>query len=382
MKILHTSDWHLGKRLEGISRLDEQRLVLADIERIADEQDVRLVVIAGDIFDTSVPSSEAEELFYETVLKLSKNGRFVVAIAGNHDDADRLSAPGGLAKVSNIILVGGMDNSYYTNPAKRVTGGFGWIKIELGGEKVNLALLPYPSESRMAAIMGDGGIEGNYTDKAAQWLKICGECFCGDGINITVSHLFIAGSQQSEDERELGTAHLLPKSVLPTAQYTALGHIHKPQTVSKSGNAYYSGAILSYSFDDLTEKSVIIADIKAGGVADIKRIALTGGKKLLRFEATAFSQAEEFLKNNQNCYVELTYASVEPLKPSDIGILKKYNSYCKLAARNLGIKQEVVGRKERSPKDLFNTYYKHVNGGDPQVELVDLFLELFNEVAE
>ena len=107
MKILHTADWHLGKRLDGFSRFDEQVAVLNEIITIANEKNVDLILIAGDLFDAFNPPVEAVELFYKTLKNLSNNGkRPVVAIAGNHDSPDRINAPNPLAKECGIILIG------------------------------------------------------------------------------------------------------------------------------------------------------------------------------------------------------------------------------------------------------------------------------------
>ncbi len=107
MKLLHTADWHLGKRLGNYSRLSEQQQVLEEICRIADREDVDAVLIAGDLFDTFNPSNEASELFYRTVHRLSAQGtRAVIAIAGNHDSPDRIEAPDTLARECGIVFVG------------------------------------------------------------------------------------------------------------------------------------------------------------------------------------------------------------------------------------------------------------------------------------
>ena len=107
MKILHTADWHLGKRLDNYSRIEEQIEVMNEICEIADEQNIDLVLVAGDLFDTFNPSVEAVELFYKTLKRLANNGqRPVIAIAGNHDSPDRIDAPDPLARECGIILIG------------------------------------------------------------------------------------------------------------------------------------------------------------------------------------------------------------------------------------------------------------------------------------
>ena len=110
MKILHTSDWHLGKKLERFSRVDEQKNVMEEIVRIADEENVDAILIAGDLFDTGNPPVEAVELYYRTLIQLSKKGvRPVIAIAGNHDSPERIEAPDPLARECGILFVGNPD---------------------------------------------------------------------------------------------------------------------------------------------------------------------------------------------------------------------------------------------------------------------------------
>ena len=118
MKLLHTSDWHLGKRLYGKSRIDEQREVLAEIAEIAARENIDVLLLAGDVFDTFVPVAEAEELFYETLTALAKTC-VPIAIAGNHDDAERLTAPRDLARVSGVILAGDDE------PERKFSGEYG-----------------------------------------------------------------------------------------------------------------------------------------------------------------------------------------------------------------------------------------------------------------
>ena len=107
MKILHTADWHLGKRLESISRHEEQVIVLKEIEQLADEHNVDAIVIAGDLFDTFNPPNESIDLLYKTCKNLSKNGeRVVIAIAGNHDSPERVEVPEHFARECGIVFIG------------------------------------------------------------------------------------------------------------------------------------------------------------------------------------------------------------------------------------------------------------------------------------
>lgn len=139
MKILHTADWHLGKNLDGKSRLEEQELFLEDFIKIVEDNEVDLIMIAGDVYDTSNPSAKAEKLFYDTLKKLSKNGeRLILVIAGNHDSPERLVAAGPLAMEHGIIMVGTPKTVVQTGgygKHKVVQSGEGFIEIEMKGEK-------------------------------------------------------------------------------------------------------------------------------------------------------------------------------------------------------------------------------------------------------
>ena len=151
MKVLHTADWHLGVKTMGKDRLDAQKKVLEEIKQIADDNKVDVIIIAGDVYNTSTPSALAEELFYEMVEKMSNGGdRLVFVLSGNHDDPERLCAGLPLAYAHNIVLAGEL-NAF--NPEKFVKGraieiteaGFGYIKAKKNNETMVIAYLPFDS---------------------------------------------------------------------------------------------------------------------------------------------------------------------------------------------------------------------------------------------
>ena len=156
MKILHTSDWHLGKKLDGFSRLPEQELVMNEICEIANAQQIDAVIIAGDIFDTYNPPIEALELFYKTVKQLSKNATVpIIAIAGNHDSPDRIEAPDPLAKENGIFLIGYPNSKLkelvLETGLKITKTDEGFIEFSLPNNKTPLRILttPYANEQRL-----------------------------------------------------------------------------------------------------------------------------------------------------------------------------------------------------------------------------------------
>ena len=367
MKIVHTADWHLGKRLENKLRLSEQEAALDELNELCDRESADIVIVAGDVFDTAVPSAEAEELFYRAAVKLAKN-RPVVVIAGNHDDADRLAAPFAVAKTSGIYLIGGLDNTRIATNV--MTGGFGWLRFTASGERLNLAALPFPSRSRM-----DKLFPGQYEDYmafASALIAKCTECF-GTGINIFAAHLFMDGCLMS-DERQ-GNAVMLTKEVLPMAHYCALGHIHKPQCVSRSKNAFYSGSLLKYHFDENDDKEFIIYDSATNRVT---HHPIQSGKKLVRLHASDFAGAMSELEKVSNCYAELIYESTVPLKPSEAEKIRNNECLAKLTVINKSIKREVLKRREQTDAEIFDAYYKAVRGVSPSEETLKAFLEVIS----
>lgn len=382
MKILHTSDWHLGKKTEGKDRISEQRSALNEICQIASENDVNIVLVCGDIFDTYTPSAEAEDLFYDSVTALSDGGkRLVAVIAGNHDDPSRLCAASGLAQRNAILISGGGDESFSFPDhcaVKLCSSGKGFVKVNINGEEAVLNFLSYPSDARLSQIASDK----NYNDKITEYLKSGNEMFSDSTVNITLSHLFCIGAEPTGEEREIeaggvkacGT-HIFSKK----CHYTALGHIHKHQKLKD--NVYYSGSILQYSIAEKSEKSVIIADISCDGVSSITKHILKSGKKIVSFIAECYNDACDFLQSC-NDYVYLTIRQNKPLMYNESKYLKTFDNLLgielELSLENNGEK-DFVSRKHLSDSELFTAYYEYSYGSKPSAELTNLFLEILND---
>ena len=374
MRILHTSDWHLGKKLQGKSRISEQKEILKEIIDIAKNEKVDLALIAGDIFDTSVPSAEAEQLFYESVTALSKVCLPVI-IAGNHDDEERLLAPDLIALTAGIVLAGSKQiktTVSYDNGLSVQTGD-GFFRVKKGEEMLNIGFLSYPSAGKLLDRAG----EESFTDFVkAERDKACAS-FTENGINIFLSHLFVTGSENElSDERELGGSKLLPKSLLvdERCHYTALGHIHKPLCVSKSHNIYYSGSIASYSFDERGDKSVIIFDGK-----EVKTVPLTKGKKLIKIVASSEEEISREMEKCENAYALVVYKSNQPLSHSFVSELRKKECYCGIEVVKTETQKKENERKGKSDRELFEMFYEIKRGKKPSQEETELFLSMVKE---
>src|SRR5690606_22992465 len=199
MRILHTGDWHLGKRLDNFSRLEEQREVLSEICTLADQQQADVIIIAGDLFDNFNPAVEAVELLYRTLRVLSDNGRRpVIAIAGNHDSADRIDAPDIIARECGILFVG--YPKAHILPYM-IPGGFAVTKSTPGFIELQLPKFDYPmrvihtafaNELRLKQYLGLENKEQRLNDLLKDhWSELAGKYCDQTGINLLTAHLYM-----------------------------------------------------------------------------------------------------------------------------------------------------------------------------------------------
>ena len=385
MKILHTSDWHIGKRLMSRERLDEQAEVLDEIVRICEQEQIELVLIAGDIFDTYTPSAEAEDLFYSKIKQVAGENRAVLIISGNHDDGVRLSAAAPLAEEQGIYIVGNARKSVLIKDSVRkihpVQSGKGYVVFENeNGEKAFISTLPYPNEARFKEERSDLP----YIERIKHWIDE------GESGNIEklpsvfMAHVFVVGGVVSEGEREidLGGARAIPVEALPKSDYIALGHLHKKQHMGKA-HCYYSGSPLQYSFDESADKGVKVFDLTKNGVENLKDVALTKGKKLIRLEAENAQEALNLLEKYPDNLVEMKLILTAPLVSSDAQALAAKTNLVSLVSEVRTEEQmEFQSRKGLSSDALFTAFYRANYGEEPKSELKELFLSTMQEIEE
>ena len=385
MRILHTSDWHIGKRLMGRERLDEQSDVLDEIVRICDGEGVELVLVAGDIFDTYMPSAEAEDLFFSKIKAMAGADRAVLLISGNHDDGVRLSASAPLSEELGIYVVGNSRKPLPLHSMRKVRplssgAGFAVFGNERG-EKVFVNALPYPNEARFKEEKSDLP----FSERMKKWIAP-GESGNTERLpSVFLSHIFVAGGVTSESEREidLGGARAVPLDVLPGSDYIALGHLHKKQHMGK-GHCYYCGSPLQYSFDETGgEKGVKVFDLTCGGVESLHDVPLKSGKKLVRLEADCPSRAEELLELYPDSLAEVRLHLSSPLTSAESASLSAHGNLVSLLTevREAGT-LEFASRKGFSDARLFEEFYRAQYDEAPQDELKALFLSVLGELEK
>ncbi|MGG3573375.1 exonuclease subunit SbcD [Bacillus gobiensis] len=381
MRILHTADWHLGKTLEGRSRLPEQEAFLDELKQIVNEEKIDAVIMAGDAFDTVNPPSSAEKLFYESLSSLADKGRRpVVVIAGNHDHPDRLQAASPLTDGQPIYLAG------------FPTTGVIDIPIKQSGEVLAVSPLAYPSEARLNEVLADDFDEAllrdHYNEKIKQAYHEISKSFKKEAVNIAVSHLYVAGGSQSDSERpiEVGGAYTVAAESLPAAaDYVALGHLHRPQTIKRASTlARYSGSPLAYSFSEAGyAKSVTIIDAKAGEKAAFKEIFLSSGKPLVKWQAReGLNQVYSWIEEgkDKNAWIDLEVYASDQLSIEEIHRLRKLHPgfiHIRPIYEERTTSHNSIHTKQLPIDEMFVKFYERQTGGAlPDDEMIKLFLEL------
>lgn len=381
MKILHTSDLHIGKKLMGRERYAEYTAVLDEIRSVCVEEGVELALIAGDVFDTYTPSAEAEQIFYGGIKKIAEVST-VLIISGNHDDYVRLTAAAAFAEEQRVYIVG---NNLQPLPRK-VHGGAYPFESEAGyavfangkGEKVYINILPYPNEARFK----EGKSDETFAEKMKRWIEFGERGNTQNLPSVFLSHIFVSGGKVSDSEREidLGGARAVAADMLPNCAYCALGHLHRRQKLGK--NAYYSGAPMQFSFDESgTEKSVNLFEITGGGLENFRQIKLKNIKNLIRLQANSVEEGVNLLSRYPDCYVELTLNLNSPISPAESAELRSFENLASLKMEMRGGETQTVkvSNKNKSASQLFGEFYKSRFDAEVPEELLSLFLSLTEE---
>ncbi|MCG9793373.1 metallophosphoesterase family protein [Flavobacterium algicola] len=405
MKILHTADWHLGKKLDHFSRIDEQKLVMNEICEIADSQNADVIVVAGDLYDTFNPPVDAVDLLYKTLKKLTNNGkRPVIAIAGNHDSPDRIDAPNPLARECGILFVGNPD---VTIPAVEIENGFeitrsenGFIEIKLPqyDYPIRIITTPYANESRLKTYLGAENKEDQLNQLLKDsWTSLASKYCDGSGVNILTTHLYmlkrggeILEEPDGEKPLRIGNADIIYTDCIPEQiQYTALGHLHRFQNVGGHlSPVVYSSSPLSYSFSEAgQEKKVVIIDASPSKPVHFTAIPLQAGRVLHRKRFDSIDKAVTWLLNNPYSLVELTLVSDTFFTTQD---LKKIHESHDGIIFIIPIVNKMAGDDQQIPRvnldqniqGLFTDYFVSKYKQEPNDEITALFNEIIGSQSK
>lgn len=382
MRVLHTGDWHLGRTLEGRSRQKEQEQFIDELVAAADESRADLVLMAGDVYDSVNPPAAAEQLFYEAAARLTEGGRPLVVISGNHDQPERVSSVSPLVGRHGITLIGLPTDRTITVQASRT------------GETAKIAALPYPSEARLGELLAKDTDESElrlaYSARVGKLMQHLAGEFTPQTVNLAMSHIYVLGGVECDSERpiQVGGAYTVDPSALDCgAQYTALGHLHRPQMVKGAGLIRYSGSPLAYSFSEAGQaKSVTLVDVAPGGEPVLEEIHLSCGRPLVKWDCTGgLEEVYRWLDEGRDAsaFIDLQIRLNEAMSMADIQRLRKAREgivHIRPIYPEMEREAEAVMRSGLPVQELFRKFYQRQTGGaEPEDSLVELFLQLAAE---
>ena len=377
MKILHLADLHLGKRVNEMSMIEDQKYILDQIITLIKEESVGIVLLCGDIYDKSTPTIEAIHLLDEFLDQLSKMAIKVLMISGNHDSIDRLSFGKSLFTRSNLYIA-----SQFENEIEKIT-------VKENGITVNFYMLPFVKSAYISHIFQ---LQTDSYEECFRYLiehtKIDEE-----ETNILLSHQFVTANKKNPELSDSETSSLggidnIDFHIFDPFDYVALGHIHKPQAMGRE-MVRYAGSILKYSFSEIhMDKKATILTIDAK-----KEISLSFHPlKPLRDMREIECSLEELLKKqceigNQEDYMHVILTDEEQILDAIGKVRTIYPNVMQISFKNrrhmkqlesAQIKEDQIS--DQSPAELFEQFYKMQNHIDLDEKRLQLVLSVFEEV--
>ncbi|GMQ86291.1 MAG: exonuclease SbcCD subunit D [Acidimicrobiia bacterium] len=385
MRVLHTSDWHVGKKLGRYDRSDEHREVIDEVVGIADSEDVDLVLHSGDLFDRPLPPIDALNIALDGLVGLSRRGqRPVVVIAGNHDSPGFFDALAPFLGTVNVHLVGGI---------KRPDDG-GVLDLATAAGRAVVSAFPFLRQGRSFEVWEPP--EEHYK-KYADRLRGISEAYSAhaseiagtDAVTFLMAHFLVGGSKvhghgapRGERELHMGEAYAATAEAIPPGpQYVALGHIHAPQRVPGAKvPAEYAGSLLELDFGEAGEqKRVVIVDVEPGLPASVRSVPLEAGRRLLRPRGSW----DEILGMDgiHDAYLDLTVDTAGP----DPGLAERardeFDYVVKVRPEYPRAEAERPATDHRTFTEQYHDYYVAGNETEPPEALIEAFTSVLEEVT-
>ena len=396
MKIIHTSDWHIGKIVNEFSMIEDQKYILNKLIELIEIEDPKVLLIAGDIYDRSIPPVEAVELLNETLNKLiiEKNIK-VLAISGNHDGGERLSFGGSILEKQGLYIAGRDEELY-----KKVT-----IKDE--NKNINFYLVPYKDPALTRKILEDKEIKSHNDAMISVVNKIKKELNKKEK-NILVGHGYItmkrkdaikelenkyevAELETSESERPLsiGGTDLIDGNIFEDFDYVALGHLHGRQKVGRE-EMRYSGSLLKYSFSEVNQKKgVYILDINKENNIDIdfKPMKPLRDLRIIKGNIEDLLEEGRNIKEGKNDYIQAILTDDgELINPMEKLKSVYPNTMLITRERKKEITEDKTSAKgeykKKSKLELFKEFYDDLGNGDYTKEKEEVLINTINEVLK
>ncbi|NCC82338.1 MAG: exonuclease SbcCD subunit D [Clostridia bacterium] len=375
MKILHLSDLHIGKRVNDFSMLEDQEYILKKILNIIDEHKPQAVLIAGDVYDKSVPSAEAVQLFDDFLVSLSERDLKTFIISGNHDSPERLAFGARLMNPSGIYI-----SQVYKKGSTPVV-----LEDEFG--ELFIYMLPFIKPAHVRAQFPDLEI-GSYNDALKAALEDLNPE--ENKRNILITHQFVTGAVKSDsEEMSVGGSDNIDGTLFNKFDYVALGHIHRPQKMLRD-TIRYSGTPLKYSFSEAKhQKSVTIIDFNEKNNIEIFEIPLIPKRDMREIKGKYLDiTAKSYYENtNREDYLRITLTDEEEI-PEALGKLRViYPNIMKLDYDNTRTRKGITisegpSVEKKSPTDLFSEFYQFQNNQSLNEEQENLLKELVEKIWE
>lgn len=371
MKLIHLADLHLGKRVNGFSMIDDQKYILAQIVGIIDAEQPQVVLIAGDVYDRSIPSEDAVDLFDDFLVKLSQRGVEVYIISGNHDSAERVAFGGRLMDASGIHF------------APVYNGEIAPLTLDDAYGTVTFWPIPFLKPVHVRHFYPDEPLE-SYAD-AMQFVVGRLPLDCANR-NVALVHQFITGaSTLGSEEQSVGGIDEIPVSVFDAFDYVALGHLHSPQKIGREG-VRYAGSPLKYSFSEANQKkSVPVIELGAKGHIHIREIPLVARRDMRRISGS-FKEIMAAAEQNED-YYEITLTDEEDISNAIDHLRLGYPNLMILRYDNTRTRTEsiILAREDvekKSPLELFDTLFTQQNGQPMNGEQRKYIGSLIEEIWE
>lgn len=375
MRFMHISDLHIGKKLHEISLLKDQQHILREIQYIAKREHVEAVIIAGDIYDKSIPSTAAVELFDEFLFQLAQDKIKVFMISGNHDSPERIAFGGRLMEREGI----------YVSPVFQGNSQAICVKDSYG--ELYIHMLPFVKPSHVRVAFPEEEIT-NYSD--AVGIAIRHMNVDTSVRNILISHQFVTGSIRSESEDiSIGGSDNVNAEVFAGFDYVALGHIHRAQKAG-SDTIRYCGTPLKYSFSEAShEKSVTIVDMVEKGKVGIKLVPVTSLYEMhvikgLYEDITDTSIYEKYAKDS---YMQIILTDEEEIMDVVSKLRVVFPNVLRVEYDNKRTREnqqldKINDVEEKSPIELFEMLYEKQNNSELKEEQKTYLTKMIEEIWE
>lgn len=369
MKLFHLSDLHIGKRVNEFSMIEDQKYILTQILYVADQEKPDGILISGDVYDRTIPTAEAVQVFDAFLTRLSEQKIPAFIISGNHDSAERLAFGSSLMGKSGIYFSKVYDGTVEKIPMQDAYGTV-WIYLLpfLRPSTIRHALPERAEEVRSAADAVRIALEQTKIDEKER--------------NVLLAHQFVTGAKRCDaEELQVGDVDQIPAELFASFEYVALGHIHSPQKVGRE-TVRYCGAPLKYSFSEAgQEKSITVVELKEKSSVDLRTIPLKPLHDLRKIRGTYLEVTAKSFYENRDCedYLQVILTDEEDVPDGMAKLRTIYPNLMRLEYDNKRTRSNAEVRaaervEEKSELELFQEFYELQNN-QSMTEVQEQFVE-------